>query len=206
MYQYLCHLCDTLERSDQLQSLESKPLILPVDDSNDLLHGLKELFNESSDSEQIRLMTIAPTSWGRVKLCKWFDSTDSQARQAILLRDEKGVLAFPEYSRGNKFLENETIEQIVQFYLEDGISRVSSNTKDVLKIKNELVAVRYMEMTVGEALRKFYAEYPSIQVGKSSFFALRPRQVKLNSPHETCMCQVHENMSLVLQVSVENCF
>jgi hypothetical protein len=71
---------------------------------------MKELFNESNDSEQIRLMTIAPTSWGRVMVSKWFGSTDHHARQAILLRREKKVLAFPEYSRGNKFLDHETIQ------------------------------------------------------------------------------------------------
>jgi hypothetical protein len=147
-------------------------------------------------------MTIAPLSWGRVMLSKWFGYSDHHGRQAILLREEKQVLAFPEYSRGNKFLDQDTIELIVQFYLQDGISRMSSNTKGVIKIKNELVPVRFMEMTICEALRKFYDDYPMIKVGKSSFYSLRPRQVKLNSPHETCMCHIHENMSLLVQVSV----
>jgi hypothetical protein len=163
---------------------------------------LKELYKQSSDSEQTRLMTIAPLSWGRVMLSKWFGCTGHHGRQAIILRQEKQVLAFPEYSRGNKFLDNNTIELIVQFYLQDGISRMSSNTKDVIKIKNELVPVRFMEMTICEALRKFYDDYPTIKAGKSSFYSLRPRQVKLNCPHETCMCHIHENMSLLLQVSV----
>jgi hypothetical protein len=147
-------------------------------------------------------MTIAPLSWGRVMLSKWFGCSDHHGRQAFLLRQEKKVLAFPECSRGNKFFDHDTIELIVQFYLQDGISRMSSNTKDVIKIKNELVPVRFMEMTVYEALRKFYDDYPMIKVGKSSFDSLRPRQVKLNCPHETCMCHIHENMSLLLQVSV----
>jgi hypothetical protein len=147
-------------------------------------------------------MTMAPLSWGRVMLSKWFGCSDHHGRQAILLRQEKKVLAFPEYSRGNKFLDHDTIELIVQLYLQDGISRMSSNTKDVIKIKDELVSVRFMKMTVYEALRKFYDDYPMTKVGKSSFYSLRPRQVKLNCPHETCMCHIHENMSLLLQVSV----
>lgn len=147
-------------------------------------------------------MTIAPLSWGRVLLSKWFGCSDHHARQANLLRQEKNVLAFPEYSRGNKFLNHNTIELIIQFYSQDGVSRMSSNTKDVLKIKNELVPVRFMEMTIHEALRKFYDDYPMIKVGKSSFYSLRPRQVKLICPHETCMCHTHENMRLLLQVRV----
>jgi hypothetical protein len=194
-------LCDILEKNNS-QLHNPNPHLLEIDESNELLNGIKELFGQSSDSEQIRLMTIAPANWGRVTLCRWFESTEHQARQAILLHQERGVLAFPEYSRGNKFLDHETIDLIKQFYLEDGVSRVSSNTKDVIKIKDELVSVRYLEITVQEALRKFYEDHPTVKVGKSSFYFLRPRQVKLHSPHETCMCQTHENMSLLLQVSL----
>jgi hypothetical protein len=194
-------LCDILENKDS-QPHNPNPHLLEIDESNEILNGVKELFKNSSGSDQTRIMTIAPVNWGRITLCKWFESTDHQARQAILLRLEKGVLAFPEYSRGNKFLDPDTIQLIVQFYLQDGISRVSSNTKDALKIKNELVPVRFLEMTIREALRKFYDDHLTVQVAKSSFHSLRPRQVKLHSPHETCMCQTHENMSLLLQVSL----
>jgi hypothetical protein len=200
VYRHLRHLCDILENShDQLQ--DSNPHAIEIDESNKLLSGIKQLFKQSSDAEQIRLMTIAPVDWGRIMIRKWFDSSDHQARQAILLRREKGVLAFPEYSRGNKFLSDDTIQLVVQFYLQDGISRMSPNTKDVLKIKNALVPIRYLEMTIREALRHFYTDNPSIKIGKSSFYALRPRQVKISSPHLTCMCHYHENMDLVLQVS-----
>lgn len=182
------------------------PHSLEINESNELLAGLKELYKQSSDSEQTRLMTIAPSSWGRIMLSKWFGCSDHHARQAILLRQKKQILAFPEYSRGNKFLDPDTIELIIEFYSQDGISRMSSNTKDVIKIKNELVPIRYMEMTTREALRKFYDDYPMIKVGKSSFYSLRPRQVKLNCPHETCMCHTHENMSLLLQVSIQSIY
>lgn len=200
MYRHLQKLCDELEDNEpQLHS--PNPHSLEINESNELLNGLKELYKKSTDVEQTRLMTIAPLSWGRVMLSKWFGCSDHHARQAILLRLKIGILAFPEYSRGNKFLDQDTVELIIEFYLQDGISRMSSNTKDVIKIKNELVTRRFTEMTVSEALRKFYDDYPRIKIGKSSFYSLRPRQVKLHSPHDTCMCHIHENMSLVLQVS-----
>ncbi|CAF1510324.1 unnamed protein product [Adineta ricciae] len=198
VYRHLQNLCDVLEDNDPQLHLPN-PHSLEINESNDLLNGLKELYKQSSEEEQTRLMTIAPLSWGRVMLSKWFGCTDHHGRQALLLREEKNVLAFPEYSRGNKFLDQVIIDLIVEFYLQDGISRMSSNTKDVIKIKTELVTLRFMEMTVSEALRKFYEDYPMIKVGKSSFFSLRPRQVKLHCPHDTCMCHVHENMSLALQ-------
>ncbi len=201
VYQHLHSLCDILENNDT-QSHVPNPHAIPIDESNKLLDGLKQLFEKSSAAERIRLMTIAPPDWGRIILQKWFNSRDHEARQAILLRREKGVLAFPEYSRGNKFLSDETIYLVVVFYLQDGISRVSPNKKDVLKINNEHVPVRFLEMSIQEALQKFYIDNPTIRIGKSSFYCLRPRQVKISSPHQTCMCQYHENMDLVLQVSI----
>ena len=44
---------------------------LLIQESNDLLTGLKALFNESDKSEQTRLLTIAPREWGRGKIEKW---------------------------------------------------------------------------------------------------------------------------------------
>ncbi|CAM4961315.1 unnamed protein product [Rotaria socialis] len=164
-----------------------------------LKHLCDELFKQSTYEEQVRLMMIAPESWGRTALSQWFGARDHQARQSILLRLDKGVLAFPEYTRGNKFLDDDTIQSVVQFYLQDDVSRASSNTKDVLKIKNQLVPVRFMAMPIREGLRKFYSDHPTARVGKSCFYSLKPRQVKISCPHETCMCQTHENMSLLLQ-------
>lgn len=200
VYRHLKHLCDVLEANDGNEVDYVNHDLIHIDESNELLQGLKELFKQSTYEEQVRLMTIAPDSWGRTALAQWFEAGDHQARQSILLRRDRGVLAFPEYTRGNKFLDEDTIQSVVQFYLHDAVSRVSSNTKDVLKIKNELVPVRFMEMSIREALKKFYDDHPTVRIGKSSFYSLKPRQVKISSPHETCMCQTHENMSLLLQV------
>ena len=200
VYRHLKHLCDILEENDGNEVQDLDPDLVRIVESNELLYGIKELFKQSTYEEQVRLMTIAPDSWGRIALSQWFEASDHQARQSILLRRDRGVLAFPEYTRGNKFLDEDTVQSVVQFYLQDGVSRVSSNSKDVFKIKDELVPVRFMEMSIREALRKFYDDHQTVRVGKSSFYSLKPRQVKISCPHETCMCQTHENMSLLLQV------
>ncbi|CAF4597394.1 unnamed protein product [Rotaria socialis] len=201
---HLKHLYDVLEQNDDNEVHDLNPDSIRIDESNEFLHGMKELFKQSTYEEQVRLMMIAPESWGRTALSQWFGARDHQARQSILLRLDKGVLAFPEYTRGNKFLDDDTIQSVVQFYLQDDVSRASSNTKDVLKIKNQLVPVRFMAMPIREGLRKFYSDHPTARVGKSCFYSLKPRQVKISCPHETCMCQTHENMSLLLQVPFNN--
>ena len=154
VYRHLQHLCNILEENDSDEVYDMNSDSIRIDKSNELLDGMKELFKQSTYEEQVRLMTIAPDNWGRTAIAQWFGASDHHARQSILLRRDRGVLAFPEYTRGNKFLDEDTVQSVVQFYLQDGVSRVSSNSKDVLKIKNELVPVRFMEMSIRETLRK----------------------------------------------------
>ena len=153
VYRHLKHLRDILEENDSDEVRDMNPGSIRIDESNELLDGMKELFQQSTYEEQVRLMTIAPDSWGRTAIAQSFGASDHQAWRSILLRRDRGVLAFPEYTRGNKFLDEDTVQSVIIFYLQDGVSRVSSNSKDVLKIKNELVPVRFMEMSIREALR-----------------------------------------------------
>ena len=81
-------------------------------------------------------------------------------------------------------LSDDTIDEVVRFYSEDGISRVSSNSKDAIQINKQPVPVRFMEMTVLDAFRIFDDRSPGA-VGRSTFYSLRPREVKIAAPHET---------------------
>lgn len=79
VYRHLLGLCEKLENSHpHLQ--DSNPHAIGTDESNKLLSGVKQLFKQSGNAEQIRLMTIAPTDWGRIMIRKWFDSSGHQAR------------------------------------------------------------------------------------------------------------------------------
>ena len=60
-------------------------------------------------------------------------------------------------------------------------------------------SLRFMEMAVLDAFREFDRRNPGL-VRRSVFYSLRPRNVKIISPHETCMCIYHENMHLLLKV------
>ena len=76
---------------------------------------------------------------------------------------------------------------------------MSANSKDIIRINQKAESVRFMEMTVLDAFREFDKRNPGL-VGRSVFHFLRPRNVKIISPHETCMCIYHENMHLLLKV------
>jgi hypothetical protein len=171
---------------------------LSVSDSDTLIEGLQSLFEHSSDDEQIRLLTIAPTAWGRKKIGNFFNSTEHQARAAIELRLTDGILALPASFRGNKPINPDTIKQVLNYYRRDGISRPSPNRKDVVLINGTSVGKRFMEITISQAFRFFSIDNPALKIRKSKFFSLRPKDVKPKSPHDVCLCIYHENVSLLL--------
>ena len=97
-------------------------------------------------------------------------------------------------------ISDELVNAVVGFYQEDGISRVTSNSKHVIKMNQRTVPIRFMEMNVLDAFREFDTRFPGL-VERSTFYSLRPRNVKIASPHETCMCMYHENMHSLLKAS-----
>ncbi|CAF4779079.1 unnamed protein product [Rotaria sp. Silwood2] len=128
--------------NDEFDAIEA----MTVDeDSPTLLCGLKLYFQQRTDTEQNRLLTISPDNWGRT----------------LLLKTIKGILAFPEYWNGNKPLSEDTIKLVKEFYLQDGTSRASSRKKDVMRIDKVPVPVRFMEMTGREAYQQFIIQNPT---------------------------------------------
>ena len=128
-----------------------------------------------------------------------FESTSHQERQSLTLQQNEGVLAVPQYSNGNILIPNETITTIIEFYREDGVSRVSSNSKDTIQINQIKVPIRFMKMSVFDAFRLFDKRFPGL-VGRTTFYSSRPRDVKILSLHDACICIVHENINLLIKV------
>ena len=87
VYRYLQYLCDLLEDKGSNEIHDPNPHSISINESNQIFTRRQELFKQSTWEEQIRLMTIAPLTWGRIDLSQWFGSTDHQARQAILFAE-----------------------------------------------------------------------------------------------------------------------
>ena len=75
---------------------------------------------------------------------------------------------------------------------------VSFKKRDVLMIKRQPVAKRFMLLTIGEAYEKFRNDFPQCAIGRSKFFEPKPRHVKLIQLHDTCCCMFHANFELLL--------
>jgi hypothetical protein len=140
VYRNLYRLCDVLDEKPQA-SHDPNPHELMISESKELLDGLKKLFAESDADEQFRLMTIAPKEWGQQKIEKWcifyphsfqslaissiiyhwrllsfvrFQSKQNQARRSLVLRKNKGMLAYLQCLREDIPLFDATIDAVIR--------------------------------------------------------------------------------------------
>ncbi|CAF2949887.1 unnamed protein product, partial [Rotaria sp. Silwood2] len=68
-----------LARQKEDSSNDNKPDIT-IDDSTEIVNNFKYLINASDYSETIKLLTLAPKNWGRLKITNFFGCYKHQAR------------------------------------------------------------------------------------------------------------------------------
>jgi hypothetical protein len=175
---------------------------LTFEETTTLIHRMKLLCYVSEYDEQTRLLTLAPDHWGRKKIANFFCCTDHQASKAIELKANHGMLARPIDFRGNVAVSRDAIDNILSFYQSDEITRQSSNKKEVIHVNKQPVPFRFMLMSVGEAYEQYTHEIeltnkPELQVGRSTFYSLRPPWVKVNTPQDVCTCVYHDNFEFL---------
>ena len=186
------------------KTIKSNVAVLNADDTELLVNGLKRLFDSSDYDEQIRLLTLSPPNWGRVQIANFFCCNEWQARRALEIRNSFGILETSTNFSGNHPIDPLLVDEIRSFYQDDGISRQTSNKKEVIHINKQPVPIRYMSMTVGQAftffLEKLKDENRSTFVSKTIFYSLRPKWVKILAPHDVCACIYHANFDFLIKV------
>ena len=95
-----------------------------LNEADELIRSFRHLVHVSDYAEQIRLLTLSPSNWGRTKLESFFTCTERQARYAVYLRDSGHILHRPVDLRGNMPFDPQTEKAILDFYHDDLISRV----------------------------------------------------------------------------------
>lgn len=95
----------------------------------------------------------------------------------------------------------EKIKVVQEFYIRDDISVQAPGRKDTLICNKQVVAKRYMIITVSEAYEVYKSEVTSECLSKSQFFHYRPSHVKLldRLPHNMCVCKYHANFAFLLK-------
>lgn len=197
-------IADKLCGMANLPETESSMNPLSFEDNNTLINGLKSLFDSSDYDEQVRILTISPPSWGRVKIENFFGCNQWQTRKAMEMRDSFGILAKPTNFSGNHPIDPLLAEEIRAFFQDDAISRQTSNKKEVIHVEKQPIPIRYMSMTVGQAyalfLEKIQENHHLNFISKTIFYSLRPKWVKILTPHDVCACIYHENFDFLIQV------
>ena len=84
---------------------------------------LKDKCSLASRQEQIKLLTLIPTSWSINKMIHEFNVTEHVVQKSRKLAKNKGILADPNPKKG-KLHNSDIIEEIVSFYQLDEHSRM----------------------------------------------------------------------------------
>ena len=95
-----------------------------MDESIEIVNNFKYLINVSDYSEAIKLLTLAPKNWGRLKIKNFFSCSEHQACYSVYLKDEGQVLSLPVDLRGNIPFDSLIAKAIYDFLHIDEISRV----------------------------------------------------------------------------------
>ncbi|CAF4598298.1 unnamed protein product, partial [Rotaria magnacalcarata] len=173
-------LADELCHVPSAKTLKSNVTLLTTEENESLIDGLKRLFDSSDYDDQVRLLTLSPPTWGRVQIENFFFCNEWQSRRALEIRGSFGILATPTNFSGNPRINPLLADEIQAFYQEDVISRQTSNKKDVIHVKKQLIPVRFMNFTVGQAyavfLKKLKDRDSLESVSRGMFYSLKPNQ------------------------------
>ena len=105
-------------------------------------------------------------------------------------------------------MSKEVKQKVTEFYLDDehSFSRIMPGLKDKVSIsKNVYAQKRLLLCNIDELYALFKVDNPDVQIGRSMFFSLRPKQcVTVSAPgaHNVCICTQHQNVNLMAKSSM----
>ena len=100
------------------------------DSKNEVLNHLKNVYQTcESRKKKIMILTLLPENWSIRKIVKEFHAPEPQVKQAKKLLKQKDILSTTTQRPGKK-LPTETLNEIIQFYENDIISRPIPGIKD----------------------------------------------------------------------------
>ena len=173
----------------------------------EVLNQIKEKCKAStSASEKIVLLTLAPKTWGRKRLAAEFNVSERQARNAIQLVKEHGILTSPMPKKG-LLLSAEVKNLVVNFYSDDENSRMPPGKKHYVSVKKEDGSREHQQKrlvlcNLSELYSNFRQQNQGVKIGFSKFSQLRPRNCVLagsSGTHTVCVCVHHENVKKFLE-------
>ncbi len=99
------------------------------------------------------------------------------AKEAIRLRNDGNILPKLKSKDSGKKLYEVDVSTIIKFYEEN--SKTSPGMKDVIMINKEGERIPKSKMLIMDSIKELFfrlkEEYPTLKIGLSKFYSLRPR-------------------------------
>lgn len=179
---------------------------IQCNDCSHLMDRLRVKFETSEINEKLQILTLVPQSWSIKQTVNFFDTTEYLAKKARNVLENYGVLGSVDKRRGHR-LSEDVVTKVKEFYYDDEISRISSNTKDCVSVpsehgKRELKTKRLILHNLKDVYLFFKEQNPNDKIGFTKFCELRPKEcVTVNSRgiHSVCVCTYHQNVKLMMQ-------
>ena len=172
-----------------------------ADEFDRLMSLLKDKVKQTEKpSEKIKLLTLVPETWTKIKIINEFSVTDYMVRTSRKLFREKGILSTPESKKGNT-ISKEVIDLVTEFYCNDEFSRMMPGKKDFVSLaRNQHMQKRLILCNLKELYVMFKEQHPNVKIGFSKYCSLRPKWcilVGASGSHSVCVCTIHQNVSLL---------
>ena len=187
---------DTSDNVDFHTEIKTK-----ADDLDYLVDCMKEKLKVSNRKQQLQILTLIPRSWSVRKAAIEFSVSKSKIQKAKLLRDQKGIIGYPETVERNRITQ-EIMECVKDFYCDDEYSRQMPGKKDYVSISRNIhMSKRLILCNLKELYAAYKERFPDHNIGFSKFCSLRPKWCILAGPkgtHSLCVCTIHQNVKLML--------
>ena len=129
---------------------------------------------------------------------KSFNATTYQVRTVMNLKKDEDVLSKPK-RLARKGIAEDTINNVISFYLDDEFSREMPEAKEYVSIGYKQHKQKRLLLCNLTELCYFSGKISQFYVGFSKFCALRPKWCKTigsSGSHSICVCAIHQNTIL----------
>ncbi|CAG9765987.1 unnamed protein product [Ceutorhynchus assimilis] len=173
----------------------------------ELIDEVKKKISTVDYKNKINLISIAPKSWSRERTAKELNVSPNTVRTARQAMKNDEILPYikNENKQGRHSLSKEMSEKIIQFYLENDISRPCPEYVSVKDDNGNRIHMqkRLILSNLKEIYTFFKEQNPAAQIGFSKFAELRPKWCILagaSGTHTVCVCIYHQNLKLASNV------
>lgn len=156
----------------------------------------------------MKLIKLFPSSWPNEKIHKAIGASHYSIAEARRERPDETIGATNQRRPGNQPLDDRTKELVRKFYEHDDNSRQLAGMRDYVTVRGPdgtkigKIQKKIILYNLSELYESFKMQHVDINIGFSKFCDLRPQHcvpVGADGTHATCLCQLHQNVALMLQ-------